>query len=299
MKILVACQNMNAYGGSELYHYELLMGLSEDKTLDITFATYTFPDMNFHLYDDLIAKGIKIKSISDIRENIYFENPDLVVVSQPHPTELMCYLFPEVPKISIIHSALRSEDAIKHPSIKHYIAVQPDIYQCLKNQYGINPKNISLIYNPIDETRFKKYTIRRFSKKVREDGVLIGEINDPLRRPMIEHAVQNCIQNNQNLTIISRSKFDFKHSNMQIIDPCYNTEDYVKYADFTVGIGGRTTIEGWMCGIPSYIYKVDPQGRILDIQLKYPPKTRRFERKFVYSQHIKLYNKIYEQSNNR
>ena len=284
MKILVACQNMNAYGGSELYHYELLMGLSEYKDLDISFITMTIPNKDFHLYKDLIDKGIKVLGLAQL-SNIQF---DLIICSQPQPTQTLCHLYPGTPKISIIHSALRSEDAIQHESIKHYIAVQPDIYRCLKNQYGIKTKDISLLYNPFDITRFKKYPQHRRNV----NGVLVGEIDDSLRRPMIEHIVQECIRDNMELTIISKSKHDFQHKLIEVVDQCYNTEKYLKYADFTVGIGGRQMIEGWLCGIPGYVYKVDPQGRILDIQLKQPPKIRRFDRDNVCKQHYNLYHKI-------
>jgi hypothetical protein len=278
---------MNAYGGSELYHYELLMGLSKFKDLDIVFATATEPDLNFHLFQDLINQGIYVTSLNKVNEKF-----DLIIASQPGPNSFLCQRFPDTPKISIVHSALRSEDAVKHDSIKHYIAVQPDIYRCLKNQYDIKTKNMSLYYNPIDDIRFKPNVQSNIHKGEGETGVLIGEINDSLRQPMIKHLVGECIKNNIKLTIISRSKYDFNNDLIKVIDPCYNTEEYLKYTDFTAGIGGRTTIEGWLCGLPSYIYKVNPYGDILDIQLKYPPKIKRFKRDFVAQQHYNLYNKI-------
>lgn len=283
MKILVSCLNMNGVGGSELYHYELLLGLLEFKELDITFATYTQPNLDFHLFQDLLKKGIKILQLNDLKEEY-----NLIITSQPYPNQFLCYRYPDTPKISIIHSALRSEDVIKHTSIKHYIAVQPDIYRCLKNKYDIKTKYISLIYNPIDDKRFKKYP----QHKNNINGVLVGEINDPLRRPMIDHIIKECISENMELTIISHSKDTFNNPLIQIKDQTYNTENYLKEADFTVGLGGRTTIEGWMCDIPSYIYYVNPYGDILDVKLKYPPKTKRFKRDYVAKQHIELYKQI-------
>jgi hypothetical protein len=277
---------MNGLGGSELFFHELIQGLSIYKDLDITIATLTKPNLDFHLWQDIIKLGADITSLEELIHNP--KQIDLILVSQPQPTSILCnYHYNNTPKISIIHSALRSEDAIKHKSIKHYIAVQPDIYRCLKNQYGIKTKDISLLYNPFDTNRFKKYP--QHNKNV--NGVLVGEINDPLRRPMIEHAVQNCINEGMELIIISKSKFDYKHDLIKVIDQCYNTEDYLKYADFTVGLGGRQLIEGWLCGIPGYIYKVKPDGSILDIQLKYPPKALRFKRSYVSSQYYNLINK--------
>lgn len=279
---------MNGLGGSEIFNHELIQGLSQYNNLDITVATLTKPNLDFYLWQDIIKLGVNITSLEELIHN--HKKIDLILVSQPQPTSILCnYHYNNIPKISIIHSALRSEDAIKHESIKHYISVQPDIYRCLKNQYGIKTKDITMIYNPIDDTRFKKFPQHMSNI----NGVLIGEINDPLRTQMIEHAVQNCILQGLGLTIISNSKYDFKHELIKVVDPYYNTEEYLKYADFTVGIGGRTTIEGWLCGLPSYIYKVKPDGSILDIQLKYPPKNLRFKRSFVCSQYYNLINRIW------
>lgn len=287
IKILISYQNGNAYGGSEQFNYELIQGLSKYEDLDITVATLTKPDLNFHLWQDISKLGVDITSLEELIHNP--KKIDLIIVSQPQPTSILCnYHYSTTPKISIIHSALRSEDAIKHDSIKHYVPVQPDIYRCLKNQYGIKTKDMTLLYNPVDNTRFKKPSMVNYGARMQLMGLLIGEINDPLRTPMIEHAVQNCIEANHELTIISRSKHDFNHRLIKVVDPCYNTETYLNNADFTVGIGGRTTIEGWLFGLPSYIYYVEPTGRIKDIQIKYPPKTRRFETSFVCSQYYNL-----------
>ena len=285
MRVLVSCLNVGGYGGSELYHYELLIGLSKYKDLDITFAALTPPDLNFHLYRDLVEHGISVTHLENLTESF-----DLIVASQPFPNTFLCNKYPNTPKISIIHSALRSEDAIKHPSIVHYIAVQPDIYRHLKNVYNIKTSKISLIYNPIDTDRFRQ------QEKITEGttGVLVGEVQDPLRRPMVNHIVSECIDRGINLIIISRSKHNFNHRLIQIKDQLYNTEKYLAGADFTVGLGGRTTIEGWLCGLPSYIYKVNTYGDILDIQLKYPPKIYRFKRDYVTKQHYDIYKAIIE-----
>lgn len=49
MKLLLTWHNGNFYGGSENFHYELTTGLSSYKDLDITVATYTFPNLDFNL----------------------------------------------------------------------------------------------------------------------------------------------------------------------------------------------------------------------------------------------------------
>ncbi len=290
MKILISYQNGNAYGGSELFHYELIQGLSQYKDLDITVATYTFPNLDFHLWQDLIKLGVKVKSLGDVRENIYYEKPDLILTSQPQPTELVCYLFPEIPKISIIHSILRSEEPIKHESIYKYIAVQIDIKKGLKQFHNIESE---LIYNPVDETRFNIIGKPSYQDKEyqRITGVFVGDAMDSLRAPMLEHLVQNCIQNNWRLGIISKNKRDFQSDLIYYIEPTYNTEKYLKNADFAAGLRGRVAIESYMCGVPFYAYDVNVSGSILKVSLVDYMKTRRFERNFVSSQYYNLIKK--------
>jgi hypothetical protein len=288
MNVLISYHNGNAYGGSEIFHHELILGLLQFKDIKLTISTFTSPNKDFHMFKDMVNNGLEVLSLKELTNNTKYDNYfDIIIVSQPIPNQILCEKYPTVPKILVVHSAIRSEEVLFHDSIKHFCVVQPDIYRCLKNQYNIKTKDISLLYNPFDINRFKKYP--QHNKKV--NGVLVGEINDPLRRPMIEHAVQNCINEGMELTIISKSKFDYKHDLIKVVDQCYNTEDYLKYADFTVGLGGRQLIEGWLCGIPGYIYKVKPDGSILDIQLKYPPKILRFERSYVSSQYYNLINK--------
>ena len=55
--------------------------------------------------------------------------------------------------------------------------------------------------------------------------------------------------------------------------PTWNVEPYIQKCKETAGIQlGRTTIEGWMCGKPSWIYKVDSGGFILSKE-KFDPPT--------------------------
>jgi hypothetical protein len=52
----------------------------------------------------------------------------------------------------------------------------------------------------------------------------------------------------------------------------WNIENYILRSYETAGIQlGRTTIEGWMCGKPSWIYKVDAGGFILSKEKFDPP----------------------------
>jgi len=285
MKILIAYTNGNGYGGCELMHYELIQGLSKYKNLDITVATYTKPNLDFHLWQDITKLGIKVKTLQGLSQTE--DKFDLVLVSQPYPTTLLCHLYPTTPKISIIHSVIRGEEPIKHESIKKTVSVQVDIKKGLRRFHNIDSE---LIFNPVDPTRFNKeiHTKKQYPF-IR--GVFVGEANDPLRAPMLDHLVQNCIQNEWHLDIISRGKRDFNTDLVSFVEPCYNTENYLKNADFAAGLLGRVAIESYMCGVPFYGYEVDYTGRILGVKLVSYMKTRRFETSFVSSQYYDLIKK--------
>mgnify|MGYP003441288721 CR=1 FL=1 len=66
MRILISYQNGNFYGGSEIFHYELIQGLSKYKDLDITVATLTEPNLDFHLWQDILKLGVNIMSLQEL-----------------------------------------------------------------------------------------------------------------------------------------------------------------------------------------------------------------------------------------
>ncbi len=93
---------------------------------------------------------------------------------------------------------------------------------------------------------------------------------------------------------MSDSRYDFNHPNIKYVDKRWNTEDVVKQMHFTAGILlGRTTLEGWSCGIPGYMYIIDINGNILDIQTDIPDNvTELCNSHNVAEQHCLLYNSI-------
>jgi hypothetical protein len=55
--------------------------------------------------------------------------------------------------------------------------------------------------------------------------------------------------------------------------PTWSVENFIYKCEETAGIQlGRTAIEGWLCGKPSWIYKVDSAGFIL-LKEKFSPPT--------------------------
>ena len=287
MRILMGCLNVNGLGGSELYHYELARELAlAGNSIDL------FTLRNIDYTDQVRAKLLKLDiNQVDLRTIDTSKEYDIIVVSQPEVNQFVLNNFNNTPIISIIHSEIRSETPVVNSRISHYIAIRQPIVDMLVNEYGISKEKVSLIYNPIDTSRFKPVD-KKHTDKVR--GLFVGEVLDPIRFQAVSHLVQNCIDNDWELQIMSDTRYDYNHPNITYIDKRWDTEEVVKYVDFTGGILlGRTTLEGICCGVPGYVYLIDKHGNLLQIDLIEPNElTQLCDSKFVANQHLELYNKI-------
>lgn len=286
MKVLIGCINVNGLGGSELYHYELVKEL-HNEWIDVTLFTERPIDLNDQVRIKLNELEIKqLDSLSPLPKDF-----DLIVASQPSVNEYLLRIFPNTPIISIIHSEIRSEDPILDSRISHYIAIRQSIVDILINDYKIDSNKVSLIYNPIDTSRFNSDNRKPYE---RTTGIFVGEVLDNIRFNAVNHLVNECIQNDWDLLIMSDSKYDFNHPNIKYIDKRWDTESIVKNVDFTAGILlGRSTLEGLCCGIPGYVYYIDRNGELTGVQLLEPDKYPQLcDSKNVVKQHIELYNKI-------
>ena len=286
MKILLGCLNANGLGGSELYHYELAKELYNND-IDITLFTLREIDDKDQIRIKLNDIGIKQISSKNINNKEQF---DIIVASQPQVNDFLLNIYPNTPIISIIHSEIRSEDPILNPRISHYIGIRQPIVDMLINEYNIDSNKVSLIYNPIDTSRFNLDNRVSYEKTT---GIFVGEVLDNIRFEAISHLVNHCIENDWDLMIMSESRYDFNHPNIKYIDKRWDTESVVKNVNFTAGILlGRTTLEGLCCGVPGYVYYINKNGNVTGVDLIEPDNIQQFGSKYVAQQHIELYNKI-------
>jgi hypothetical protein len=285
MKILLGCLNANGLGGSELYHYELARELDE-LGHDITLFTMRPID-----WTDQVRLNLQHVRQLDLTNLDTTENFDIIVASQPDVNIFMLNHFAEIPLVSIIHSEIRSEDPILDSRISHYIAIRQPIADMLINDYKIPQEKVSLIYNPVDQSRFNSNGSTKFEKT---SGIFVGEVLDPIRFKAVQHLVAQCIENDWDLYLMSESRFNFNHPNIKYIDKRWDTENIVQCMDFTAGILlGRTTLEGWSCDVPGYMYIIDIHGNIQSIETEAPEHIKQLcNSKHVAEQHINLYQTI-------
>lgn len=283
IKVLISCLFFKEYTGSEMYVYELAKELKK-LNCDVTVLS----DINGPLSKIAQQKGIKVLPFSSppgyklgdgkwgfsnqngqqiSQPNVWYNISQVdfdVIHTQHYPiTEHICNLYPNIPKISTIHSeVIDLENPFKHESIKKYICIRPEIQTNIIENFNINKSNTDVIYNPIDNDRFNLKNIK--------DGnyvLFVGSI-DYLRKNTIFDLVQYSESINKELWIVGENKSDYldellNFNHVKYFKSTNKVEKYVKECFETAGILlGRTTIEGWLCGKKGWIYDVDNLGNI-------------------------------------
>jgi glycosyltransferase involved in cell wall biosynthesis len=181
-------------------------------------------------------------------------------------------LYPTTDKISTIHSeVIELENPVIHPTIKKYISIREEIKNHITNSFGIDKNNVEVIYNPIDNKKF--YNKNQKS----ENYVLFVGTVDYLREQTIKDLIEYTKSTNKELWIVGENKSNYineilLNSHVKHFGPTLEVDKYIHKCSETAGILlGRTTIEGWMCGKPGWIYDVDSDGNILNKTLHEVP----------------------------
>ena len=284
IKVLLSCLFFKTFTGSELYVYELAKNLIK-QNCDVTVMS----QIGGPLTDMAKKQGIKCVSFEDApgfkmgdgkwghntdkgfqpsQPNVMYRvsevNFDLIHMQHKPVAERMIQFYPEIDKIYSIHSeVIELENPIEHESIKKYIAIRPEIKDYLINFFQIPDEKIEVIYNPIDNEKFKPKSIKE------ENSVLFVGTIDYLRKETILDLMERTKEEGKELWLVGEDKGNYLQQvlfepHVKHFSPTWNVESFISKCSETAGIQlGRTTIEGWLCGKPGWIYKVDSGGFIL------------------------------------
>jgi glycosyltransferase involved in cell wall biosynthesis len=198
---------------------------------------------------------------------------DIVHTQHTPVTTQICQMYPNIDKISTIHSEVISlENPIINDTIKKYICIRPEIQNHITTIFNIPIENTEVVYNPIDSDRFN-------NKNIKDNGyVLFVGTMDYLREETIKDLVEYTKSINKELWLVGENKSNYLpdlliNPHFKYFEPTSKVEAFVKNCSETAGILlGRTTIEGWMCGKPGWIYNVDESGKILEKEKHEVPK---------------------------
>jgi hypothetical protein len=295
LKVLISCLFFKNFTGSELYVYELAKSL-----IKLNCSVTVLSQIGGPLTE--MAKKIGIKCVSfdnppgyKMGDGQWFLNTpngkeiskpnvlykitdvdfDIIHVQHKPITEQILSLYPNLDKICTIHSEVMSgelENPVIHNSIKKFISIRPEIKEHLTQNFSIPENMIEVIYNPVDNEKFKQ-------KKVSgENYILFVGTIDYLRKNSILDLVDYTKEIGKELWLVGENKSDYLQTillepHVKHFPATWDVENYIFKSYETAGIQlGRTTIEGWLCGKSSWIYKVDSNGEILSKE-KFDPPT--------------------------
>lgn len=292
LKVLISCISFRNFTGSELYVFELsksLMKLNCDVTIlsqiggpltDLArkngIKCVSFENApGFKLGDGVwgmtTPEGFK-PSTPNMLYKIQEVDFDIIHIQHKPVAERIINMYPDIDKIYSIHSeVIPLEDPINHKSIKKYIAIRPEIKEHLIDNFQIPEDMIEIIYNPVDNEKFKPKNITC------ENYILFVGTIDYLRKETILDLINYTKEIDKELWLVGDNNGDYlqdilTHKHVKHFPSTWNIENYVLKSFETAGIQlGRTTIEGWMCGKSSWIYKVDSSGFILSKEKFNPP----------------------------
>lgn len=294
MNILIGTLVFNGYTGSEWYNYELIKGLlsmknEKGKPINkVTLISNTHPQTS--LTGNLIKMGCKIINISKPHKI----SSDFDVVHFSH-TPIGEYLLKQkslkhAKFYTTIHSEIISlENPVIDERIRKYITIRPEISYKIIKDFGIDESKISLIYNPIDDTRFNL-------ENVTDEGfVLFHGSLDYLRHD----AILDCIEKSKNeglrTIFVGRNDYPNKFNSelmptCEFLTPRSDISDLVKKCTYTAGILlGRSTIEGYFCGKKGLIYNVDDKGKILSSSYTIQSPLDKYKTENVVNQIYRIY----------
>lgn len=292
LNILLSCLNFRTFTGSEVYVYELAKNLIKkghsvtvlseiggpltEMAKKIGIKVFSFQEPPGFKRGDGVWSVQTPNGVQKSQEGMLYKISetkfDIIHVQHEPVTNLVLQLFPTEEKIATIHSeVIELEKPVINETIKKYITIRPEIKSHIEETYEIPNDKIEVIYNPVDEVRFKPS-----NKKDKNYLLFVGTI-DYLRENTIRDLIEYTKEQLLELWLVGEKKSDYldeiKHiPHVKWFPPTWNTERYISEAKETAGILlGRTTIESWMCGKSSWIYQVDNSGFILNKELFEPP----------------------------
>jgi len=294
MKVLISCMFFRTFTGSEIYVYELAKALQKQNCQVTVLSQIGGP-----LTDLARKEGIKCLSFEEspgfkmgdgkwmvmgpdgkpqvstptTLYKISEVDFDIIHVQHKPVAERIINLYPTIDKIAVIHSeVIELEDPVIHDSIKHYVAIRPEIKEHLINKFGISENKISVVYNPVDKNKFPT-----LPKNEKGYILFVGTV-DYLREMAIKDAAEYAISLGKELWLVGEDKSIYLKSylnnpNIKHFPSTWNLKPFIEGAYETAGIQlGRTTIESWMSGKNSWIYKVNENGDILSKEKTSPPE---------------------------
>lgn len=317
LKVLIGCLNFQGLTGSEISTMELAKGLSKNGcevyvTSQIGRSFKIEADKhNIKVYPIQEPPGFKVGdgkwslntpqgqvvSTPNTLYKVKEMNFDIIHANHTPITQRLLQLYPNNNFVNIVRSeVIDLENPIVDEKIKRYIAIRPSIKDYIVNNFDISEDNVDVVYNLFDKSRF---TPKQLDKATEKKVTLFVGTMDYLRK----NAILDLIDNVEELWLVGKDsmgyakEFDETYENVKYFPPTDNIEDFVNKCDETAGIFlGRTTIEGYLCGKPAWIYTVNKEGYVLDREYtEVPDDMSIFDNDKIIEKYKEIYIDVYNE----
>jgi len=319
LKILIGCLNFNGLTGSELSTMELARELVKNNC-DVTVVSqvggkFTQLAKRYGIKTAQINEppgfkigdgkwGLKTSKGTEIsKPNMLYQvsNPGFDVIHANHTpiTQRLLQLYPNIPTLNIVRSeVIGLENPIVHDNIKQYVAIRPTIKDHMIENFEITGDKIEVIYNLFDKSRFEHKSMDKGTDK--EVTLFVGTM-DYLREKTIRDIISGMDGAKEELWLVGKntlgyaSKLDEEYDFVKYFPPTENIEEFYYKCDKTAGIFiGRTTIEGFLCNKPGWVYIVDTNGGVVSKEFQEVPEDMSiFDNNKNVLRYIDLYKKVY------
>jgi hypothetical protein len=218
---------------------------------------------------------------------------DIIVLSQATQFAYLLDDYPGVPVISVSHSKVFDVDKpLVDDRVCHYVFCRDDVLVYWAEKCNIPLEKCSTIRSSIDFERFSK---NEKGKEIDPKFILFVGTIGILREKVLHDIAKKAEKRGMVVKVVGEGAFcdSVWEKNVQFYPPTWDVEKWVHECTETVGVYfGRTTIEGWVCGKPGWVYDVDERGNIKSCN-KYMPSenVRKFDVKFIAQKARALYGR--------
>lgn len=319
LKVLLGVLNLQGLTGSEVSTLELAKGLSHNGCSVSVISINISPEVakickkyNIKTYTTnnppgyIVGDGIKTlngpRGQIKTKTGVYYKisNVDYDVIQTNHKpiSEFLLKLYPTNKFVTVVRSeVIDLEDPVLSENVKKYIAIRPSIKEYIINNFEVSENDVEVIYNPFDTSRF---TLKKPPNNEKETILFIGTM-DYLRKQPIDDLIEKVNHEDKILWLVGKdvmgyaTKYSNEYENVKYFGESDKVEEFYHKCDITAGILlGRTTIEGYLCGKPGWIYYVDREGNIKDKELtEVPENLDIFEKEYSVNKFKDLYIDVY------
>jgi glycosyltransferase involved in cell wall biosynthesis len=200
--------------------------------------------------------------------------PDVVHANEELPSAYALMKWPRTAVVATVHSQFAVERPLLSSRIHAYICIRQEIIDHVKLNYHLPASQLHLIYNGFDFERFRK--AKHSAHHGKRTILFVGTI-DAIRRQSIEHLIEYTKKEHLTLRVVGKRYEDYLDNppaHVEMLPPRWNVEElFTPDVVATAGVLlGRSTIEGWVAGLPGWIYDIDTEGNIKDVSLHPVPE---------------------------